>query len=122
MNIAYREDGAKSSAAKFLSEADFQALRERLGANAGDLALIVADPDPMVVAKALGELRVLLGRRLGLARKDVHALCWVVEFPLLEWSARGAALDGHAPPVHVRNGRGLGPAGDGPWQGARKGV
>jgi aspartyl-tRNA synthetase len=86
VTIAYREDGAKSSAAKFLSEADLAALQQRLGASAGDLALIVADPNPMVVAKALGELRVLLGRRLGLARKDVHALCWVVEFPLLEWS------------------------------------
>jgi aspartyl-tRNA synthetase len=87
VNIAYREDGSKSSAAKFLTESDFGAIRERLDANPGDLALIVADADPMVVAKALGELRVLLGRRLGLARKDVHALCWVVEFPLLEWSA-----------------------------------
>ncbi len=87
VHIAYREDGPKSSAAKFLTEADFAVLRERLGANTGDLVLIVADADPMVVAKSLGELRVMLGRRLGLARKDVHALCWVVEFPLLEWSA-----------------------------------
>lgn len=87
VHIAYREDGPKSSAAKFLSEGDLAALRERLGAKTGDLALIVADADPMAVAKSLGELRVTLGRRLGLARKDVHALCWVVEFPLLEWSA-----------------------------------
>ena len=87
VHIAYREEGPKSSAAKFLTEADLAALRERLGANTGDLALIVADPDPAVVAKSLGELRVTLGRRLGLARKDVHALCWVVEFPLLEWNA-----------------------------------
>ena len=86
VNVAYREDGAKSSAGKFLTESDFAALAERLGANTGDLVLIVADTNPMVVAKALGELRVLLGRKLGLARKDVHALCWVVEFPLLEWS------------------------------------
>jgi aspartyl-tRNA synthetase len=87
VNIAYRVDGAKSSAAKFLSDSEFAALAQRLGAKTGDLALIVADADSMVVAKALGELRVQLGRRLGLARKDVHALCWVVEFPLLEWSA-----------------------------------
>ncbi len=87
VHIAYREDGPKSSAAKFLTESDFDALQQRLAAHTGDLALLVADADAMVVAKVLGELRVLLGRRLGLARKDVHALCWVVEFPLLEWSA-----------------------------------
>ncbi len=87
VTIAYREDGPKSSAVKFLTEADFAAIQERSGASTGDLVLIVADADPMVVAKSLGELRVLLGRRLGLARKDVHALCWIVEFPLLEWSA-----------------------------------
>lgn len=87
VNIAYREDGPKSSAAKFLNEDDLQAIKDKLAANTSDLVLIVADADPKVVARALGELRVLLGRRLGLARKDAHALCWVVEFPLLEWSA-----------------------------------
>ncbi len=49
--------------------------------------LIVADANPAVVARSLGELRLTLGRQLGLIRPDVHALCWVVEFPLLEWSA-----------------------------------
>jgi len=39
-----------------------------------------------VVARTLGELRLTLGRQLGLIRTDVHALCWVTEFPLLEWS------------------------------------
>ena len=49
--------------------------------------LIVADASAGVVAKSLGELRLQLGRQLGLVQGDVHALCWVVEFPLLEWSA-----------------------------------
>ncbi len=85
--IAYREDGVKSSAGKFLSEAEIAGIAGRTGAKAGDLVLIVADADPGVVAKSLGELRLLLGNQLGLVRHDVHALCWVVEFPLLEWSA-----------------------------------
>jgi aspartyl-tRNA synthetase len=49
--------------------------------------LIVADSDPMVVAKSLRRVARDARPKLGLARKDVHALCWVVEFPLLEWSA-----------------------------------
>ena len=58
-----------------------------LGAGAGDLVLIVADASREVVARSLGELRLHLGNRLGLVRREAHALCWVVEFPLLEWSA-----------------------------------
>jgi aspartyl-tRNA synthetase len=85
--IAHREDGVKSSAGKFLSEAEITGIAGRTGAKAGDLVLIVADAVPAVVAKSLGELRLRLGNQLDLVRHDVHALCWVVEFPLLEWSA-----------------------------------
>ena len=87
VNIAYREDGTKSSAAKFLGEADLAAIAGRMGAGTGDLVLIVADANRGVVARSLGELRLLLGSQLGLVRRAAHALCWVVEFPLLEWSA-----------------------------------
>ena len=86
--IARQADGSvKSSLAKFLSDEAMDAIFERTGANAGDLILIVADANRGVVARSLGELRLVLGQQLGLARQDIHALCWVVEFPLLEWSA-----------------------------------
>jgi aspartyl-tRNA synthetase len=88
VNIARLEDGSvKSSAAKFLNEEDFAAIFARTGAGPGDLVLIVADKRRDTAARALGELRLTLGRLLGLVRADAHALCWVVEFPLLEWSA-----------------------------------
>ena len=87
VTVAYREDGAKSSAARFLTETDLAAIAERMGAHTGDLVLIVADASRGVVAKSLGELRLLLGNQLGLVRRDAHALCWVIDFPLLEWSA-----------------------------------
>jgi aspartyl-tRNA synthetase len=60
---------------------------ERAAAAEGDLVLIVADASREVVARSLGELRLAVGHQLGLMRQDVHAFCWVVEFPLLEWSA-----------------------------------
>jgi len=85
--IAFRGDGVRSSATKFLTESELAAIAARAGAQAGDLVLIVADAAPSAVAKSLGELRLLLGHQLGLVRAGVHALCWVVEFPLLEWSA-----------------------------------
>jgi aspartyl-tRNA synthetase len=86
--IARQADGsAKSSIAKFLSDEAMNAVFEQTGADAGDLILIVADASRGVVARSLGEMRLVLGQQLGVVRRDVHALCWVVEFPLLEWSA-----------------------------------
>ncbi len=84
--LAIQPDGVRSPAAKFLSEAETQAIIARLGAQAGDLALIVADA-PAAVAETLGQLRLELGRRLGLMDDDVLGFAWVLEFPLLEWNA-----------------------------------
>ncbi len=87
-SIARKADGSvKSSLSKFLSEAALQAIFERTGAQAGDLLLILADASQGVVAASLGQLRLNLGRQLGLVDESVHALCWVVDFPLLEWNA-----------------------------------
>jgi len=77
-------DGLTGPIAKFFSEAQLAHLRETMGAGEGDLLLFVAD-DPAVVAASLGALRLHLGRRLGLVRDDEVDLCWITEFPLLEW-------------------------------------
>jgi aspartyl-tRNA synthetase len=90
MWIARREDGAPRASTKALTDGELAAIFARTQAAPGDLVLIVADANANTVAKALGELRLTLGRQLGLVRGDVHALCWVVEFPLLEWSAEDA--------------------------------
>lgn len=83
--MAFRHDGLRSPAAKFLRDGEVQAIRERAAARDGDLVLIVAD-QPDVVAQALGQLRLEMGRRLQLMDPDELAFCWVVEFPLLEWN------------------------------------
>jgi aspartyl-tRNA synthetase len=90
--IAVTEDGIKSPIAKFLSDAEQQALTSGIDAGAGDLVLIVADR-PAVVAKALSALRDEFGKRLGLADPNVMAYCWVYQFPLLEWDEEGDRWD-----------------------------
>jgi aspartyl-tRNA synthetase len=88
VTVARLEDGSiKSSAAKHLGGQELDEILARASAAAGDLVLIVADADRAIVARSLGELRLVLGQQLGLVNHDAHALCWVVEFPLLEWSA-----------------------------------
>jgi aspartyl-tRNA synthetase len=91
VTIALMDDGSmKSSAARHLTDQDIAAIAARAGAQQGHLILIVADAQRETAARALGELRLALGRQLGLVRADVHALCWVVEFPLLEWKEEEA--------------------------------
>ncbi|MCX7839298.1 MAG: aspartate--tRNA ligase [Anaerolineae bacterium] len=84
--IALTPDGIKSPIAKFLTEGEMRALIERVGAQSGDLILLVADKSK-VVADALGALRLHLGQQLNLAPKDLLAFAWVVDFPLFEWNA-----------------------------------
>jgi aspartyl-tRNA synthetase len=83
--IAVQPDGLRSQITKNLSEAEIAGILSRTGATAGDLILIVAD-QPQVVADTLGQLRLEMGRRLGLLDPNVLGFCWVLEFPLLEWS------------------------------------
>lgn len=83
--MAVQADGARSPAAKFLNEAEMQAILARLGAKVGDLALIVADA-AATTNEVLGQLRLEMGRRLGLLDDDVLAFAWLLDFPLLEWN------------------------------------
>jgi aspartyl-tRNA synthetase len=56
---------------------------DRLGARAGDLALVVADTRE-TASKCLGALRHEIARRESLKPEDVWALVWVHEFPMFE--------------------------------------
>jgi len=73
----------RSVAAKFLTLDQVKQMAERLGANMGDLLLIVAG-EPKVVNMVLGELRREIGERLKLATPDLFLFAFVVDFPLLE--------------------------------------
>jgi len=84
--LALTEKGEqRSSFAKFFSEEGLGKLIERMGAKSGDLLLFVADK-AAVVNEALGRLREHLGLRLELVDPDVLAFCWVIDFPLVNWS------------------------------------
>ncbi len=83
---AFREgDGWRSPTAKFLSDAELAALNERLGAEEGDLLLVVAD-QPDVANAVLGQLRLDLGERFGLIDPEAEELCWIVEWPMFGWN------------------------------------
>jgi aspartyl-tRNA synthetase len=82
------EDGTwRSPAGKALSDSDRADIGSALAASPGDLLMIVADKDADVVATALGELRLELGRRYDLIDRGRHELLWVIDFPMFEWNA-----------------------------------
>jgi len=79
------EDGTfKSSVDKFYSEEDQKAWAAHTGAKPGDLILILSG-DLDKTRKQLSELRLHLGKELGLRDPKVFAPMWVIDFPLLEW-------------------------------------
>ena len=74
----------KSSVDKFYSQEDLKMWAKRFDAKEGDLLLILCG-DKAKTQKALGELRLEMGNRLGLRNKDVYAPLWVIDFPMFEW-------------------------------------
>jgi aspartyl-tRNA synthetase len=83
--VKYNGDGTlKSSVDKFYSPEALSEWAVRLNAKPGDLILVLSG-DKKKTLTALSELRLEMGNRLGLRKKDKFIPLWVVDFPLLEW-------------------------------------
>ena len=74
----------KSSVDKFYDQHDLQSWAEAADASSGDLILVLSGVKEKT-RKAIGELRLEMGRRLELMDPSVFKPLWVVDFPLLEW-------------------------------------
>lgn len=86
VNIKCNADGTfKSSVDKFYSEDKLKTIAEATGAKAGDLILMLAGAEERT-RKAMSELRLEMGKRLGLRKEDEFKLLWVLDFPLFEYA------------------------------------
>ena len=83
--LAVTGEGVKGSVAKFVSEAEVEALKSRLGAGVGDLIVFATDTKD-VANKTLGGLRLWFRDKLDLADKDMMAFAWVVDFPFFAYN------------------------------------
>ncbi len=92
VTIALAGGAIHSSLVKIVGEARAAALAAASGAVEGDLALLVADRDG-TAQEVLGQVRLELGRRLGLANPDVLAYAWVHHFPMYQWDTEGRRWD-----------------------------
>lgn len=83
--LQYKQDGTlKSSVDKFYSPEDLSKIAKIFDAKPNDLILVLAG-DAHKTRKALNELRLEMGNRLGLRDPNTYKPLWVVDFPLLEW-------------------------------------
>jgi aspartyl-tRNA synthetase len=79
--LVFDESGeVRSPIAKFLSEEELAAFR----GEPGSTVLFAAD-EPPTVSRVLGQLRLRLGRELGLIDEEAWSWVWVTDFPMFEW-------------------------------------
>ena len=83
--VRWVDDAPACSFAKFMTEEELSAIYARVGLEKGDVLLICADKDK-VVLPTLGALRTIVARQLDLIPKNKFNFLWVVEFPFFEWN------------------------------------
>ncbi len=84
--IRANEDGSyKSSIDKFYSEERLKSIADAAGAQKGDIVLILAGAEERT-RKAMSELRLEMGKQLGLRKDNELKLLWVLDFPLFEYA------------------------------------
>ncbi|VYU05779.1 aspartate--tRNA ligase [Clostridium tertium] len=84
--IQIKEDGIKSSIAKFLTDDVTNSIVNTMNAEVGDAIFIVADKNS-VVFQSLGALRLELAKQFDLIKdKNEFNFTWITEFPLFEYN------------------------------------
>jgi aspartyl-tRNA synthetase len=71
--------------AKFFGEKEKEAILKNAAASEGDTIFLVADKKK-IVNDSLGNIRVMLGKKLGILDESKDDIFWVVDFPLLEYA------------------------------------
>ena len=82
--IRWSEDTPTCSFAKFMTEDEMSAIYDRVGAEKGDVILIVADRKNTALS-VLGALRLTVAKRLDII-PDKFNFLWITEFPFFEYN------------------------------------
>ena len=80
------DGNVKSSVDKFYTQEQLQEVAKAMNAQPGDLILILSGDDAMKTRKQLCELRLEVGKQLGLRDPKKFSCLWIVDFPMYEWS------------------------------------
>jgi len=77
-------DGIKSPIAKFFNKEEMDSIITRLKGETGDILFFVADK-PDITHSVLGQIRLILGKKLNLIDPAKFSYLWVTDFPLMEY-------------------------------------
>ena len=92
----------KGGIAKFLPAAALNEIATRAGCRGGDAIFFAADTRERAAVLA-GAARTRLGRDLGLIREGRFEFCWIVDFPMYEWSETESRVDFSHNPFSMPN-------------------
>lgn len=81
--VRWVDDAPSCSFNKFMKEGELDEMLKQLGAEKGDVVIIVADKDK-VTLPTLGALRLIMGKRLELIDESKHNFLWITEMPFFE--------------------------------------
>ena len=90
------ENGAligKGPIAKFISPEALAQMAAKAGVKAGDALFFSADAKKDRAAALAGQVRIRLGRELGLIKEGEFKFCWIVDFPMYEWNEEEKKID-----------------------------
>ena len=83
--IRWADETPNCSFAKFLTDDELAGIIAALGMKQGDVALIVADKNK-VVLPTLGALRTIVAKKLDIIPQGKFNFLWITEFPFFEWN------------------------------------
>ncbi|MBO5109105.1 MAG: aspartate--tRNA ligase [Clostridia bacterium] len=83
--VRWMDEAPNCSFAKFMTPEELEAIYAKVGLEKGDVLLICADKDK-VVLPTLGALRNILAKKLDLIPEGQFNFLWITEFPFFEWN------------------------------------
>jgi aspartyl-tRNA synthetase len=100
--IVFEADGGKGPLAKFLPADVQHRLIAKTGARPGDVVFFAADK-PALAAKLAGAARARIAEELALIDRGRFAFCWIVDFPMYEWSEEEKKIEFSHNPFSMPN-------------------
>jgi aspartyl-tRNA synthetase len=96
------EEGGAGPLAKNIGPERTKQIADQLGLGVGDACFFVAGK-PKDFVKFAGPARSKVGEELNLIAKDRFDLCWIVDFPMFEWSDEEKKIDFSHNPFSMPN-------------------